>query len=264
MLNTTRTLLAAKRAAGSMATTAAASRAFLKQPQQHRWYSAASMLEQWRENIRAKKVEEVDVIGPSQFNLMGNTVNDVMYRNAHLPPPGTELPPAWHLAYFPPRVPESSLSPDGFEQDWKPPAPFTHRMWAGGELEWNPVNQLKVGDTATMVSTIRDIQFRPGGRRGDSVFVWVDKRISNDKGWALTESRCWVYVQPTHQDNNASKKQEQKQQNQPPPLPAKPDFSLTMLPTPITLFRFSALTFNSHLIHYDNTYATQVENHRGM
>ncbi|KAI8138323.1 hypothetical protein BJV82DRAFT_646580 [Fennellomyces sp. T-0311] len=218
------------------------------------------ILEQWRDAISQKKIIEKDTISASQFNLMGNTMNHPIYRHGRLPSAGTELPPAWHLAYFPPRVTEQDLSPDGFEQDWKPPAPFNHRMWAGGELEWNPENPLRVGEEAQMESSIRDIQFRPAGRRGDSVFIWVDKKISNDKGWVMTESRCWVYVQGT--DGPAS--------SSPPTTTPKPkkelpkaDFSLDLTPSPILLFRFSALTFNSHLIHYDHIYSTTVEGHRG-
>lgn len=244
------------------------------------------LLEQWRETISRKKVIEHDAITPSAFNLLGNTLNDPVYRHDYLPKNGTELPPAWHQAYFPPRVTEQELSPDGYEQDWKPPSPFTHRMWAGGELEWNVDNPLRVGDQVEMVSSLRDIQFRPAGRRGDSVFIWIDKKISNQKGWAMTETRSWVYVQPTSSspDKNGSSSSSKKTQaifgkqgkksNSISPslmiyiyiyiieLPHH-DFSFEITPTPITLFRFSALTFNSHLIHYDHQYATETEHHRG-
>lgn len=165
-----------------------------------RLQSSKSPLQAWHDAIRTKTLIETDVITASQFNLMGNTLNHPIYRNARMPDKGTELPPAWHLAYFPPRVPESDLSPDGYEQDWKPLAPFTHRMWAAGELEWNPENPLRVGDVATIESKIRDVQFRPAGRRGDSVFIWVDKKISNERGWCLTESRCWVYLQAQEEE----------------------------------------------------------------
>lgn len=152
------------------------------------------LVEQWFDAFRNKKIVEQDIIAASQFNLMGNTMDHPVYNGTRLPENGTELPPAWHLAYFPPRVLEEDLSSDGYEQEWKPPSPFNHRMWAGGELKWNPDNPLRVGDAAQMESSLRDVQFRPAGRRGDSVFIWVDKHISNAKGWAMTESRCWVYI----------------------------------------------------------------------
>ncbi|CDH54162.1 hydroxyacyl-thioester dehydratase typemitochondrial [Lichtheimia corymbifera JMRC:FSU:9682] len=192
---------------------------------------------------------------------MGNTLNDPVYRHDYLPKNGTELPPAWHQAYFPPRVTEQELSADGYEQDWKPPSPFTHRMWAGGELEWNVDNPLRVGDRVEMVSSLRDIQFRPAGRRGDSVFIWIDKKISNQKGWAMTETRSWVYVQPTSSSPDKNGSSSSKKTQAIFELPHH-DFSFEITPTPITLFRFSALTFNSHLIHYDHQYATETEHHR--
>ncbi|KAG2227897.1 hypothetical protein INT45_002135 [Circinella minor] len=229
-------------------------------------------IEQWRDNITKKKLIEEDVITASQFNLMGNTMNDPIYRGSRLPLAGTALPPAWHLAYFPPRVIEEDLSPDGFEQDWKPPAPFHHRMWAGGELEWNPENPLRVGDKAQMESSVRDIQFRPAGRRGDSVFIWIDKKINNKQGWVMTESRCWVYVQgtdrvvpvPSQSQSNSIKSTiiPEPKQTMAKELP-RTDFSMDLIPSPILLFRFSALTFNSHMIHYNHIYSTTVENHRG-
>ncbi|KAL7310769.1 hypothetical protein PS15m_010225 [Mucor circinelloides] len=228
-----------------------------------RFYSTVS---KWKHDILKKKILETDVISASQFNLMANTLNYPKYAYNKLPTKGTILPPAWHLAYFPPRVPESELSSDGYETDWSPPFPYVHRMWAGGELSWNKDNPLKVGQNVTMQSSIRDVQMRQGGRRGDSVFIWVDKELHNQQGWAATESRCWVYVK--QQDNDAI--DQQQQQSQPaanpsptPPPTASPDFIINLKPTPITLFRFSALTFNSHLIHYDHIYSTTVEHQKG-
>ncbi|KAG1107039.1 hypothetical protein G6F42_016510 [Rhizopus arrhizus] len=229
-----------------------------------RFYSTVS---KWKHDILQKKILEKDVISASQFNLMANTLNHPKYAYNKLPTKGTILPPAWHLAYFPPRVPESELSSDGYETDWSPPFPYVHRMWAGGELSWNKDNPLKVGQNVTMQSSIRDVQMRQGGRRGDSVFIWVDKELHNQQGWAATESRCWVYVK--QQDNDAID-QQQQQQSQPaanpsptPPPTASPDFIINLKPTPITLFRFSAVTFNSHLIHYDHIYSTTVEHQKG-
>lgn len=156
-----------------------------------RFYSTVS---KWRQDILKKRLLEKDVISASQFNLMANTLNHPKYAYSKLPAKGTILPPAWHLAYFPPRVPESELSSDGYETDWSPPYPYIHRMWAGGELSWSKDNPLKVGQNVTMQSSIRDVQMRQGGRRGDSIFIWVDKELHNEQGWSATESRCWVYV----------------------------------------------------------------------
>lgn len=153
------------------------------------------LVERWKQKTLSKTRVDHDLIAPSQFNLMANTLPlPSRYKHAVLPEPSTVLPPAWHLAYFPPRVPESELSADGYEKDWSPPEPFVHRMWAGGELRWSKDNPLRVGDKATMTSHLRDVQLRKGGRRGDAVFLWVDKHLNNQNGWSVTESRCWVYV----------------------------------------------------------------------
>ncbi|KAF7730947.1 hypothetical protein EC973_000993 [Apophysomyces ossiformis] len=176
----------------------------LTQNSLRRIFTSEQNLNEWQKVIATKKIVEHDKISASQFNLMGNTLNDPFYNHGKLPAEGTELPPAWHLAYFPPRVPENALSPDGFEKEWQPPQ-FPHRMWAGGELQWNPKNPLRVGDHAKMESAIRDVQFRPGGRRGDSLFIYVDKHMSNERGWAATESRCWVYVKDNGNDDKSKK-----------------------------------------------------------
>lgn len=205
----------------------------------------------------SKKIYERDVISAGQFNLVANTLNryHTEFQHNHLPPPDTALPPAWHLGYFPPRIPESELSSDGYETDWSPPAPFIRRMWAGGRLKWNKENMLRVGQDVTMVSKATDVQVKKGGKRGDAVFIWVDKTLENQHGWALTESRSWVYVKDQPPNNSDTRKKEYV-------LP-KPDFSFEFMPTPMTLFRFSALTFNSHLIHYDHLYATTKEHRKG-
>ncbi|CEP08541.1 hypothetical protein [Parasitella parasitica] len=121
---------------------------------------------------------------------MAYTLNYPHSADNQLPPEGTILPQAWHLAYFPPRVPESKRSPDGCELDWSPPFSYVRRMWASGESSWNKDNSLKVDQEVTMQSPVRDIQMRQGGRRGDS----VDKHLHTDQGCFATESRCWVYL----------------------------------------------------------------------
>jgi 3-methylfumaryl-CoA hydratase len=161
----------------------------------------ANLVEDWKQKAMSKTLVEHDNIAASQFNLMANTLPfPSPYKNALLPQSSTKLPPAWHLAYFPPRVPESELSSDGYEKDWSPPEPFVHRMWAGGELRWSKENPLRVGEEVSMTSKLREVQLREGGRRGDSVFLWVDKHLNNQNGWSVTESRCWVYVKQAKEE----------------------------------------------------------------
>ncbi|CAO3611839.1 unnamed protein product [Cunninghamella blakesleeana] len=218
-------------------------------------------IQDWEKEMKLKRVVEHDTIEASLFNLMGNTLDDPIYRNDHLPSVGTELPPGWHLAYFPPRCPESSLSKDGYEQDWKPPTPFDHRVWAGGQVRWHPHNRLRVGQKVSMHSKLRKTDYHPGGKRGDTLFTWVDKSIHNEEGWAVIESRCWAFVkdQEAEQQNNDHSSNSHVKEILSQDIIQNPDFRFTWTPSPVLLFRFSALTFNSHLIHYDQAFAQQVE-----
>ncbi|KAI8344494.1 hypothetical protein BC941DRAFT_408785 [Chlamydoabsidia padenii] len=217
-----------------------------------------TFLETWEQEKQRTRIEEKDHLDASSFNLMGNCLNDPVYHHDHFPTRGTSIPQGWHLAYFPPRCPESDLSPDGYEQDWKPPSPFDHRMWAGGRLRWNPKNKLRVGQEATMVSRLDQVQWHPNGQRGDTIFTWVDKTIGNEDGWSVAESRCWAFTK----DQQLGVKQAHNNKKQPvlaQDIIDNPDFTFSWTPSPMLLFRFSALTFNSHLIHYDQNYARNVE-----
>ncbi|CAO3667149.1 hypothetical protein G6F70_007884 [Rhizopus microsporus] len=215
-------------------------------------------IESWKKEISQKSKVETDVITPSQVNLLGNTLDHPKFNYDQFPAHGTEIPPGWHLAYFPPRVPEKELAKDGYDKEWSPPEPYVRRKWAGGKLEWNVDNPLRVGDEIKMESKLSKVDIK----KGNSVFVWVDSKIHNKQGLALTESRCWVY---TTDDASKEKEVSEITQNKSSSheVMSNPEFSFNVTPTPITLFRFSALTFNSHLIHYDHTFATQVEKQKG-
>ncbi|KAI8579940.1 hypothetical protein K450DRAFT_239818 [Umbelopsis ramanniana AG] len=220
--------------------------------------TAASVINMWKSQLESHVDHSQDHIGASQFNLLANTLDDPLteFKHDNIPPEGTIIPPAWHLVYFPPRFTESELASDGYEVNFKPPKPFVHRMWAGAKLEWSRDNLLRVGQKATMKSKLADVQVN-AGRRGESAFVWIDKDIYNEQGWSMKETRCLVYVQePTDGGDKATPARRIK-------VSKAPEFSLRFDPTPMTLFRYSALTFNSHLIHYDHIYATTVEHHPG-
>ena len=156
--------------------------------------------ETWRANAMQTETHAADVITSSPLNLLANTLNEpsVAFKHAILPTPGTVVPATYHHIYFPPRTLESDLAPDGFEKDFHPPEPFVERMWAGARLEFNPVNPLRVGDEANMVTRVNRIETKQGGRLGDSVLVWLDKDIHNAQGWAVHEQRCLVYATNNH------------------------------------------------------------------
>ena len=161
--------------------------------------------------------------------------------------PASPLPLAWHWLYFKPATRRSSLGPDGHERrgDFLPPIPLPRRMWAGGRLHF--LGTLRLGEAVQRRSTIATVQSKEG-RSGPLVFVTVRHEITNEAGVAIEEEQDLVYRDGAGAAGGPP---------QPPPEAA--EWSESFLADAVTLFRFSALTFNSHRIHYDHRYVTEVE-----
>jgi len=171
------------------------------------------------------------------------------------PLPGTPLPELWHWLYFLPVTRQSGLGPDGHPQrgGFLPPVPLPRRMWAGGRLQWHQ-QVLQVGDAITRTSRIESVTHK-SGRSGDLVFVLVKHELRSQQGLALTEEHDIVYrANPRHGDPA------------PAPQSAAKDaaWSREIVPDDVLLFRYSALTFNGHRIHYDRRYVTEVEGYPGL
>ena len=177
-------------------------------------------------------------------------------RDDPAPVPGTALPPLGHWLYFLPHARQSEIGPDGHPRrgGFLPPVPLPRRMWAGGRLRWDVKNPLRVGQDVRRTSTIRSVTHK-GGRSGELLFVLVEHRFSNDHGVALTEEHDIVYRAAAQAGDPA-----------PPPQkpPAQAAWSRTIVPDDVLLFRYSALTFNGHRIHYDRRYVTEVEGYPGL
>jgi 3-methylfumaryl-CoA hydratase len=175
-------------------------------------------------------------------------------RDDPLPAAGTELPPLWHWLYFLPGQRQSEIGPDGHARrgGFLPPVPLPRRMWAGGRLQWHA--PLRVGEQVQRTSTIASVSHK-SGRTGDLVFVLVRHELRNAQGLALTEEHDIVYRAAARPGDPA-----------PPPQRAPEDatWSRELVPDPVLLFRYSALTFNGHRIHYDRSYVTQVEGYPGL
>ncbi|ESZ95644.1 C6 transcription factor [Sclerotinia borealis F-4128] len=171
----------------------------------------------------------------------------------HLP-----VPPCYHLVYFTPSEREDALGADGSDVGLiKPPRPFTRRMWAGGELEWVRENKLRVGQMVQEKTEVKSVEAKASSSGEDMLVVGVEKQFENSEGLALVERRNWIF------------KHEIDPQNRPPLPPLPPPASFTdarhwrdITNTSISLFRFSALTFNAHKIHYDRDWCREVEGHR--
>jgi 3-methylfumaryl-CoA hydratase len=177
-------------------------------------------------------------------------------RDDPTPEAGTPLPPLWHWLYFLPAANASEIGPDGHPRrgGFLPPVPLPRRMWAGGRLAWETANPLRIGDEVKRVSRIESVT-QKSGRSGDLVFVTVKHEVGNARGLALTEMQDIVY-RPAAAPGEAPAA----------PVAAEPGapWQRELTPDEVLLFRYSALTFNGHRIHYDRRYVTEVEGYPGL
>ena len=177
-------------------------------------------------------------------------------RDDPAPGPGTVLPPLWHWLYFLPQHRQSEIGPDGHAKrgGFLPPVPLPRRMWAGGRLTWDAVNPLVVGDAVRRTSRIASVTHK-AGRTGDLLFVLVRHEIANACGLSVTEEHDIVYRAVAQPGDPV-----------PPPVAAEPGaaWQREIVPDDVLLFRYSALTFNGHRIHYDRRYVTEVEGYPGL
>ncbi|MEO9137322.1 MAG: MaoC family dehydratase N-terminal domain-containing protein [Casimicrobiaceae bacterium] len=172
------------------------------------------------------------------------------------PPPkdGDPLPAMWHWLYFLPIYRQSDVGPDGHAKrgGFLPPVPLPRRMWAGGRVTF--IAPLHVGERIERESRIVDVTPKEG-RSGSLVFVVVRHTISGTNGVAIVEEHDIVY-------RGAAKPGERGPATIPAPLSAA--WSREIDPDPVLLFRYSALTFNGHRIHYDRRYVTETEGYPGL
>ena len=175
-------------------------------------------------------------------------------RDDPAPAPGDILPPLWHWLYFLPRAKQSEIGPDGHPRrgGFLPPVPLPRRMWAGGRFTFQ--QPLRVGQAMTRTSEIADVTLKEG-RSGSLVFVLVRHTVVGPDGVALIEEHDIVY-----RDAPAPGEA-------PPPArmaPIASAWSRDIVADDVLLFRYSALTFNGHRIHYDRRYVTEVEAYPGL
>jgi 3-methylfumaryl-CoA hydratase len=169
---------------------------------------------------------------------------------------GDPLPPAWLALYFLPRFAASELRPDGSPRDTGvvPPMPLPRRMFAGERVRLH--RPLRIGERLRREIRLADLSTKTGGT-GTLVFATVTSRVLGADGLALEDERRTVFREDvkTGERNQAPRRE---------PAPADVAWRQTVTPDPVLLFRFSALTFNSHRIHYDRPWATEVEGYPGL
>ena len=168
---------------------------------------------------------------------------------------GAALPPMWHWLYFLPRAPQSKIGPDGHASrgEFMPPVTLPRRMFAGARLRFP--HPLAIGKTAERLGTITAIAEKQG-QTGPLVFVTVRYEFHQDGRVCVEEEQDIVYRGEGGRTPAPAVA----------PLPPAPQGAWTRVvtPDPVLLFRYSALTFNGHRIHYDRTYATEVEFYPGL
>lgn len=168
---------------------------------------------------------------------------------------GDPLPPLWHWLYFLDAKPLDQLGRDGHPKKggFLPPVTLPRRMWAGGRFAFH--TPLLLGARVKKRSTIKAITEK-SGRSGELCFVTVVHEVLAEDGTiALTEEHDIVYREDPKP--NASKPAQ-------PIAPADAEVSEVVTPSEVMLFRYSALTFNGHRIHYDVDYARTVEGYDGL
>ena len=173
--------------------------------------------------------------------------------------PDEDLAPlAIHWCLAPPCAPASDLGPDGHPARgvFLPPVPLPRRMWAGGELRLH--GRLRVGDAVVRTSRIADVTLKEG-RTGILCFVTVEHEIAGPRGLVISERQDLVY-----RDSEAKAAPAAGTAPVRRCVAREAAWRRDMEAGPVLLFRYSALTFNGHRIHYDRAYAVDVEAYPGL
>jgi 3-methylfumaryl-CoA hydratase len=178
----------------------------------------------------------------------------------HTDPPwqAETLPPLGHWLYGLPSAPQAELGEDGHPRlgQFLPPIPLPRRMWAAGEVEFHA--PIRVGESMRKRSLIKAIDHKVG-RSGELVFVKLLHEFHSSAGLAIREIQELVYREKPA--SNAPNPPTDPSSGEPLP---RADWERTVSPDATLLFRFSAVTFNSHRIHYDREYAVHAEGYPGL
>ena len=197
-----------------------------------------------------KTEERNDLLTSFPANAMAATLNHQKLDYSE----NKNLPPLWHWLYFLPIFKLSEAGYDGHAAlgDFLPPVQLPRRMWAGSRIDF--LSPLKVGHEYKKKSKIKNVTAK-SGRSGDLVFVTVSHEVSDGLNVYISEEHDIVYREKATNSSGATKSIE---------APKDFDFSFDINPDPVLLFRYSALTFNGHRIHYDYPFCTDTEGYDGL
>lgn len=189
-------------------------------------------------------------ITPVQAAQLHATLGDA---DRPAPGPGEDMPPLWHWCAFNPTTPLAGLARDGHPVPggFLPPVRLARRMWASGSLRF--LAPLRVGEALRQQSRLARVEEKEG-RTGPMVLITVEHEVSGARGVAIEEVQNIVYLDIPESFAPPPKR----------PMPGSPSLSETRMLSEALLFRYSALTFNAHRIHYDLPYAREVEHYPGL
>ncbi len=195
---------------------------------------------------RSQTATDVIHPGPANFLRLAFGRPEPEFRD------GDALPPAWLGLYLLPRVASDALRPDGSPRDTGvvPPLSLPRRMFAGERVRFHA--PVRIGETVRRETRLADISVKQGGT-GTLVFATITSRVFGPGGLALEDERRTVF----REEVKAGERNQAPRRDSPPS-------DAPWRRSPVLLFRFSALPFNSHRIHYDRTWAMQVEGYPGL
>lgn len=218
-------------------------------------------MENYADWVGRRQVSE-DMICPALVCRMAATMN-----SAASFVEGDPLPACWHWLFFNPVEVQSVLGTDGHPPrgGFMPPVPLPRRMFAGSRLDWHA--DLKVGARIVKESTIVAVESK-AGQSGQMVFVTVN-HVYRENGLMLLEEQQEIVYRadstPAERDALAALSEGVRCASSTAPSPARPaEHTQSVHPDPVQLFRYSAVTFNGHRIHYDAPYSTRVEMYPGL
>ncbi|KAK2669634.1 hypothetical protein RAB80_015160 [Fusarium oxysporum f. sp. vasinfectum] len=248
------------------------------------WYAAAlkgnlqalrgsDVAQQLLSQLKGRVTTRRQVLDGNQLQKLSLTLNRRHLHPGHdisetAPANGTVLPAGYHLVYFTPNGTELELGVDGTDRSFNAPAPFTRRMWAGGRMQWARDCPLRVGEEVEERTRLLTAEPKKSRDGNEMIVVTIEKEFWGSQGLSLTDQRSWVFRTelPEPLENTtvptslvAAQTNVETTQHSPKGYPER-----QMTWSPISLFRFSALTFNAHRIHYDAAWSQGVERHRGL
>ncbi|MEZ5817494.1 MAG: MaoC family dehydratase N-terminal domain-containing protein [Hyphomicrobiaceae bacterium] len=198
------------------------------------------------------RISEEDVATAAPISMLIATFD----RDEPAPREGAPIPQGWHIGYFLNMAPQSSLAKDGLPTGAGvlPKMPLPRRMYAGCRITFH--DDIHVGDKLVRETTLSDIQVRKGST-GTLIFTTQTRRISTPRGLALTEDYQGAFREEVKEGEKSGIPKREE-------VPSNLPWRRTIKADVVSLFRFSAITFNPHRIHYDKPYAMGSEGYPGL